>query len=120
MHTQINPVGKMNLLSQAEVDYLQQSASSELYNLYRNCSLAVLNAGSHTDNAEDIYQQFQDFQIKVLRRERGVKLALDNPPEHAFVDGVIIKGIQEHLSAVLRDILSVSYTHLTLPTIYSV
>lgn len=105
MHTQINPVGKMNLLSQAEVDRLQQSATSELYNLYRNCSLAVLNAGSHTDNAEDIYQQFQDFNIKVLRRERGVKLALDNPPEHAFVDGVIIKGIQEHLSAVLRDIL---------------
>lgn len=105
MHTQVNPVGKMNLLSQAEVDHLQQSATSELYNLFRNCSLAVLNAGSHTDNAEDIYQQFQDFQIQVLRRERGVKLALDNPPEHAFVDGVIIKGIQEHLSAVLRDIL---------------
>ena len=108
MHTQVNPVGNMNLLSQAEVDHLQQSASSELYNLYRNCSLAVLNAGSHTDNAEDIYQQFQDFQIKVLRRERGVKLALDNPPEHAFVDGVIIKGIQEHLSAVLRDILFIA------------
>jgi len=105
MHTQVNPVGKMNLLSQAEVDHLQQSATSELYNLYRNCSLAVLNAGSHTDNAEDIYQQFLDFQIQVLRRERGVKLALDNPPKHAFVDGVIIKGIQEHLSAVLRDIL---------------
>ncbi len=108
MHTQVNPVGKMNLLSQAEVDHLQQSATSELYNLYRNCSLAVLNAGSHTDNAEDIYQQFQDFQIQVLRRERGVKLALDNPPEHAFVDGVIIKGIQEHLSAVLRDILFIA------------
>ncbi|MGB1262939.1 MAG: nucleotide 5'-monophosphate nucleosidase PpnN [Cognaticolwellia sp.] len=105
MHTQVNPVGNMNLLSQAEVDYLQQSATSELYNLYRNCSLAVLNAGSQTDNAEDIYQQFQDFQIQVLRRERGVKLALNNPPEHAFVDNVIIKGIQEHLSAVLRDIL---------------
>ena len=63
MHTQINPVGKMNLLSQAEVDHLQQSATSELYNLFRNCSLAVLNAGSHTDNAEDIYQQFLDFQM---------------------------------------------------------
>lgn len=108
MHTQINPVGKMNLLSQAEVDRLQQSATSDLYNLYRNCSLAVLNAGSHTDNAEVIYQQFQDFQIQVLRRERGVKLALNNPPEHAFVDNIIIKGIQEHLSAVLRDIL---FTH---------
>ncbi|TWX73913.1 nucleotide 5'-monophosphate nucleosidase PpnN [Colwellia sp. C1TZA3] len=113
MHTQINPVGKMNLLSQAEVDRLQQSATSELYNLYRNCSLAVLNAGSHTDNAEDIYQQFLDFKIKVLRRERGVKLALDNPPEHAFVDGVIIKGIQEHLSAVLRDILFIGDCYST-------
>ena len=105
MHTQLNPVGNMNLLSPIEVDQLQQSATSALYNLYRNCSLAVLNAGSHTDDAEAIYQQYQDFHIQVLRRERGVKIALENPPEHAFVDGKIIRGIQEHLSAVLRDIL---------------
>ncbi len=108
MHTQINPVGNMNLLSQLEVDQLQQSVTSELYTLYRNCSLAVLNAGSHTDDAEVIYQQYQDFHIQVLRRERGVKLDLTNPPEHAFVDGKIIRGIQEHLSAVLRDILFIS------------
>jgi len=105
MHTQLNPVGNMNLLSQVEVDALQQSATSDLYNLYRNCSLAVLNAGSHTDDAEEIYQQYTDFQIQVLRRERGIKIDLQNPPMHAFVDGTIIKGIQEHLSAVLRDIL---------------
>jgi predicted Rossmann-fold nucleotide-binding protein len=105
MHTKLNPVGNMNLLSPVEVEQLQQSAASELYNLYRNCSLAVLNAGSHTDDAEEIYQQYQDFQIQVLRRERGIKLDLHNPPQHAFVDGKIIKGIQEHLSAVLRDIL---------------
>ncbi len=105
MHTKLNPVGNMNLLSQVEVDQLQQFAASDLYNLYRNCSLAVLNAGSHTDDAEAIYQQYKDFQIQVLRRERGVKLDLHNPPPHAFVDGKIIKGIQEHLSAVLRDIL---------------
>lgn len=105
MHTKLNPVGKMNLLSQVEVDQLQQSAASDLYKLYRNCSLAVLNTGSHTDDAEEIYQQYTDFQIHVLRRERGVKLDLHNPPQHAFVDGKIIKGIQEHLSAVLRDIL---------------
>ena len=98
----------MNMLSQVEVDQLQQSATSELYNLYRNCSLAVLNAGSHTDDAEQIYQQFTDFQIQVLRRERGVKIDLQNPPLHAFVDGKIIKGIQEHLSVVLRDILFTS------------
>ncbi|WP_206484191.1 nucleotide 5'-monophosphate nucleosidase PpnN [Thalassotalea sp. G2M2-11] len=125
MHIELNPVGNMNLLSPVEVAQLQQSASSQLYQLYRNCSLAVLNAGSHTDNAEEIYQQFQDFNIQVLRRERGVKIALENPPQHAFVDGKIIKGIQEHLSAVLRDILftntryqknieeSVNITHVT-------
>jgi predicted Rossmann-fold nucleotide-binding protein len=108
MQTQINPVGNMNLLSQAEIEQLQQSSTSKIYQLYRNCSLAVLNAGSHTDDAEAIYQKFQDFQIQVLRRERGVKLALANPPTDAFVDGKIIKGIQELLSAVLRDIL---FTH---------
>jgi predicted Rossmann-fold nucleotide-binding protein len=108
MHTQINPVGNMNLLSQSEIEQLQQSANSKIYQVYRNCSLAVLNAGSHTDDAEEIYQKFQDFQIQVLRRERGVKLALTNPPNDAFVDGKIIKGIQELLSAVLRDIL---FTH---------
>jgi hypothetical protein len=108
MHIQINPVGNMNLLSQLEVDQLQQSATSELYNLYRNCSLAVLNAGSHTDDAEIIYEQHQDFNIQVLPRERGVKLDLNNPPSHAFVDGKIIRGIQEQLSSVLRDILFIS------------
>ncbi|MBL0710877.1 MAG: LOG family protein [Colwellia sp.] len=98
----------MNILSQAEVDQLQQSSTSELYNLYRNCSLAVLNAGSHSDDAEVIYQQHKQFRIQVLRRERGVKINLENPPEHAFVDGKIILGIREHLSAVLRDILFIN------------
>ncbi len=115
MHTQLNPVGNMSLLSQAEVDQLQQSASSELFNLYRNCSLAVLNAGSNTDDAEEIYQQYKDFEIKVLRRERGVKIDLTNPPEHAFVDGKIIRGIREHLSAVLRDILFIHNRYQCLP-----
>jgi len=118
MHTQLNPVGNMNLLSPIEVDQLQRSATSTLYNLYRNCSLAVLNAGSHTDDAEEIYQQFKDFNIQVLRRERGVKIALENPPQHAFVDGKIIRGIQELLSAVLRDILFINkrYNALTADT----
>ena len=108
MNTLINPVGNMNLLSQIEVDQLQESAESKLYQLYRSCSLAVLNVGSHTDDAEAIYQQFLDFQINVLRIERGVKLELINPPKEAFVDGKIIRGIREHLSAVLRDILFIN------------
>jgi predicted Rossmann-fold nucleotide-binding protein len=115
MHTQINPVGNMNLLSQAEVDQLQQSVSSNLYTLYRNCSLAVLNAGSNTDDAEEIYQEYLSFEIQVLRRERGVKIDLKNPPTHAFVDDKIIRGIREHLSAVLRDILFLNSRYRTIP-----
>ncbi len=115
MHTQINPVGNMNLLSQAEVDQLQKSASSPLYNLYRNCSLAVLNAGSNTDDAEELYKKNLAFEIQVLRRERGVKLDLSNPPQHAFVDDKIIRGIREHLSAVLRDILFLNNRYKTMP-----
>ncbi|WP_448552773.1 nucleotide 5'-monophosphate nucleosidase PpnN [Thalassotalea montiporae] len=108
MKTLINPVGNMNLLSQIEIDQLQESAESKLFQLYRNCSLAVLNVGSHTDDAEEIYQQFLDFHINVLRIERGVKLELTNPPQDAFVDNKIIRGIREHLSAVLRDILFIN------------
>ncbi|WP_371189158.1 nucleotide 5'-monophosphate nucleosidase PpnN [Thalassotalea maritima] len=108
MQIELNPVGNMCLLSPLEVDMLQKSANSELYQLYRNCSLAVLNVGSNTDDAEAIYEAYKHFDIQVLKRERGVKLKLINPPQHAFVDNTIIRGIQEQLSAVLRDILFIS------------
>ncbi len=105
MIVEINPIGTMDLLSQLEVNKLEQSSSSELYRLYRNCSLAVLNVGSHTDSSAEIYEQFKDFDIHLIPRERGVKIRLINPPQHAFVDGEIIAGIKELLFDVLRDIL---------------
>ena len=97
----------MDLLSQLEVDMLKSNASSDLYQLFRNCSLAVLNSGSQTDSSKELLSRFQNFDINVLRRERGVKLELINPPEEAFVDGRIIRSLQANLFAVLRDILFV-------------
>ncbi|QUM79305.1 LOG family protein [Moritella sp. 5] len=108
MITHIKPVGSMDLLSQLEVDRLQQTATSDLYLLFRNCSLAVLNSGSRTDSSSEILKAFRSFDISVGQRERGVKLELHNAPEQAFVDGEIIRGIQEHLFSVLRDILYVN------------
>ncbi|HHF3147152.1 TPA: nucleotide 5'-monophosphate nucleosidase PpnN [Vibrio diabolicus] len=108
MITHISPAGSMDLLSQLEVERLKNTASSELYQLYRNCTLAVLNSGSHTDNSKELLDKHQSFDVNVVRRERGIKLELTNPPEHAFVDGEIIKGIQEHLFSVLRDIVYVN------------
>ncbi|MBD2785687.1 LOG family protein [Xenorhabdus sp. DI] len=107
MITHVNPLGSMDLLSQLEVDMLKRTASSDLYRLFRNCSLAVLNSGSQTDNSKELLSKYQDFDISVLRRERGVKLELINPPEDAFVDGKIIRSLQANLFAVLRDILFV-------------
>ncbi len=108
MIVKVSPKGSMDQLSQLEVDRLKQSAKSELYQLYRNCSLAVLASGLQSDNAENLFVQINDFNINVLRRERGIKIELTNPPEAAFVDGKIIRGLQEHLFAVLRDIVYVS------------
>ncbi|MBW7981403.1 nucleotide 5'-monophosphate nucleosidase PpnN [Enterobacillus tribolii] len=108
MITHISPLGSMDLLSQLEVDMLKRTASSDLYRLFRNCSLAVLNSGSLTDNSTELLSRFESFDINVLRRERGVKLELVNPPEDAFVDGTIIRSLQANLFAVLRDILFVN------------
>lgn len=108
MITYVNPVGSMALLSQLEVDQLQQAASGEIYQLYRNCSLAVLNSGSQTDSSKEILEKYQNFAINIISRERGAKLELFHAPESAFVDGELIRGLQEHLFSVLRDILYVS------------
>ena len=105
MIIRINPVGRMSLLSQMEVDQLTATASSTLSDLYRNCSLAVLNAGRKTDDAHALLAEYQSFNIAIIRRARGVKLELTHPPQHAFVDGDIIRNIQDHLFSVLRDIL---------------
>jgi predicted Rossmann-fold nucleotide-binding protein len=108
MITYVNPVGSMELLSQLEVDSLQQAAAGDIYQLYRNCSLAVLNSGSKTDSSREILEKNQNFSVNIISRERGVKLELFNAPQSAFVDGELIRGLQEHLFAVLRDILYVS------------
>ncbi|WP_333606560.1 nucleotide 5'-monophosphate nucleosidase PpnN [Arsukibacterium sp.] len=105
MQVHLNPLGAMDLLSQLEVDRLQNNTDDDAFTLFRNCCLAVLNVGSHTDSSADIYDQYRDFSVTLLSRERGIKMELNNPPQSAFVDGQIIKGIHEHLFAVLRDIL---------------
>ncbi|BBN83311.1 LOG family protein [Pseudoalteromonas sp. A25] len=111
MQVQLNPTGVLNLLSQLEVDLLQQSSNSERYRLFRNCALAVLNVGSHTDSSSEIYNKYQDFDIKLIARERGIKIELSNPPETAFVDDEIILGIHEHIFSVIRDILFICQRH---------
>lgn len=101
----VTPTGSLENLSQHEVDRLLDSSRGGLYPLFRRCSLAVLNAGGETDDARVIFERYADFEIRIVRKAWGIKLELRNAPPGAFVDGRMIRGIQEHLFAVLRDIL---------------
>jgi predicted Rossmann-fold nucleotide-binding protein len=106
----INPNGSLDVLSRLEVGKLLNATQGELYPLFRNSSLAVLNYGDHLDDGRELLERYKDFDIRVIQEERGIKLDLRNAPASAFVDGKMIKGINEHLFAVLRDIVYVDDT----------
>ena len=102
---EIWPEGSLEILSQFEVDQLQSSGSGGLYPLLRRCMLAVLNSGSDSDDARELLDTYRDFEIGFIRQDRGLKVTLENAPAEAFVDGRMIRGTRELLSAVLRDVV---------------
>jgi len=104
----ITPEGRLDVLSKAEVTKLLDTSQGGLYRLFRNCSLAVLNCGSTMDDGKELLERYPDFEIRVVQEQRGIKLDVKSAPAQAFVDGKMIKGINEHLFAVLRDIIYVS------------
>jgi hypothetical protein len=101
----ISPVKGMDVLSKAEVSRLLDTSQSGLYSTFRNCALAVLNSGVAIDDSKQLFEKYASFDIRVVQVERGIKLQLTAAPATAFVDGKIIRGIKEHLYAVLRDIV---------------
>ncbi len=106
--TQISPEGRLDILSKAEVSKLLDTSQGGLYTLFRNCSLAVLNCGNAMDDGKELLERYKSFDISIIQRERGIKLDIKGAPANAFVDGKMIKGIHEHLFAVLRDVIYVS------------
>src|SRR5919205_3815427 len=104
----VGPRGSLENLSQAEIGKLLDSGQGGLYPLFRRCALAVLNSGAATDNAKEIFDRYRDFDIEVVRHAWGIRLEIKNAPAQAFVDGEMIRGIKEHLFAVLRDVVFIS------------
>ena len=107
--TLISPEGRLEVLSKAEVAKLLDTSKAGLYDIFRKCALAVLNSGSDIDDGKELMERYASFDISILQRERGIKLDIRGAPAHAFVDGKMIKGIHEHLFAVLRDIVYVHF-----------
>ena len=103
---QVGPKGTLELLSQLEVEALTSTAAEgKLLDLFRRCALAVLNTGSVSDDAAEIFARYADFSVQVAKRTRGLKLIIRNAPASAFVDGRMIEGVRQHLFSVLRDIV---------------
>ncbi len=100
----IRPKSSLNLLSQHEIAGLITS-TEEVFQLFRNCALAILNTDTEQDDAAAILANYSDFDIRVIPQSRGVKLEIHNAPMQSFVDGEMIRGIQEHLFSALRDIV---------------
>ena len=101
----VAPRGSLENLSQAEIAKLLDTSQSGLYQLFRNCALAVLNSGSDEDNAKEIFERYRNFEVQIVQHAWGIKLQIRNAPASAFVDGEMIHGIKEHLFAVLRDVI---------------
>lgn len=106
-HAFIRPTSSLNFLSHREIEGVMNS-ENDTYELFRECALAVLNTGSEEDDAEIVASTFKDFDIQIISQSRGIKLEVINAPASAFVDGKMIRGIQDHLFSVLRDIV---FTH---------
>lgn len=108
VNARVTPQGSMDILSRHEVNLLRNKNNRHLHDIFRRCSLAVLNCGVLTDDSEALLTSYQDFDISVVQQPRGIKLEIKHAPETAFVDGEMIQGLKSHLFAVLRDILYTS------------
>ncbi|MFZ1101021.1 MAG: nucleotide 5'-monophosphate nucleosidase PpnN [Steroidobacteraceae bacterium] len=104
----VGPRGSLENLSQTEIDKLLDTGQGGLYPLFRRCALAVLNSGAPTDNSKEIFDRYRSFEVRIVRHPWGVKLEMKNAPAAAFVDGEMIRGIKEHLFAVLRDVVFIA------------
>ena len=104
----VGPKGSLEQLSQQEIAKLLDSGQGGLYPLFRKCALAVLNSGSAIDDTRSIFEKYKDFDLRIVRQAWGVKLEIKNAPAAAFVDGEMIRGLRDHLFAVLRDVVFIS------------
>ena len=105
INARIYPAGILTTLSHMEVERLHDASRGDLAELLRRCALAVLNSGNDGDDAEALMERYSEFQIEVQQVNRGIRLELSNAPGSAFVDGIMVQGIRELLSSVIRDLV---------------
>ena len=108
-HATVAPEASLAVLSQREVNALCRGQNQPLHDLFRRCALAVLSSGTEIDDVRDLFERYRDFDVRLVQEDRGLRLNLRNAPARAFVAGEMIRGVREHLFAVLRDILYITH-----------
>ena len=76
----------------------------------------MLNTGNEDDDPRRVLGRHPDFDIAVRWHEGAVCVDLHDAPPSAFVEGVLIRGIREHLFAVLRDLIHAHTQSADTPT----
>ena len=104
----VAPRGSLENLSHEEVAKLLSRGQGGLYPLFRQCALAVLNSGSYSDDSRALFEKYREFELKIAQQSWGIKLEMTHAPGIAFVEGEMIRGVKEHLFAVLRDIVYIA------------
>ena len=78
----VGPRGSLEMLSQSEIQVLLNSEQGGVHELFRKCALAILNSGSHNDNAKEIFDLYRDFDVTVVR-PRGASGCRSGTPRAA-------------------------------------
>ncbi len=104
----VAPKGSLEHLSQQEIAKLLDSGQGGLYPLFRKCALAVLNSGSDIDDSRASSRSTRTSTCASCARPGASSSKSRNAPAAAFVDGIMIRGLKDHLFAVLRDVVFIS------------
>lgn len=75
----LRPVRTLNMLSSKEIQGLM-SSQDKVHKLFRQCALAVLDAGSDMGDVTQLLEAYRDFEIEVIPQSRGPILSVDNAP----------------------------------------
>ncbi len=68
INARITPEGSMEVLSRHEVNLLKDKSKEGLYDLFRQCALAILNCGNESDDSKEIMEEYQEFDIKLVNQ----------------------------------------------------
>ena len=70
---QVSPEGRLELLSQDEVNRLRDASQRRMYDLLWRCAFAVLKSGD-IDDSKKLLESAQGFDIRVLQRDQCLRL----------------------------------------------